>query len=89
MLSQKCKNCTFYSAYYKQWSSGYGKLNNGFCSKHQKFQTQFETCEHFKSNEIKEKRREERLFTSLEQALEAINDIAQILKEKENEKRLN
>jgi len=86
MLSQKCKNCTFYTAYYKQWASGYGKLNHGFCSKRQQPQTQFETCEDFKSNDIKEKRREERLFLSLEQALESINDIALILKEKENEK---
>ena len=85
MKVQKCTNCTYYSAYYLQWSNCYGKLNHGFCSKQQKPQTQFEACEDFKSNEAKEKRREERLFDSLERALESINGIAQILKEKTSE----
>jgi len=83
MKAEKCKNCTFYSAYYLRWSSHYGRLNNGFCSKQQKPQTQFETCEDFKNNEAKEKSREERRFIALEQALASINEIAQILKKKE------
>jgi len=82
MKSQKCKNCTHYSAYYKQWSGSYGRLNNGFCSKHQKAQTQFETCENFLSSGQKEKIREKRLLIQLEQSLISINEIAQILKEK-------
>ena len=84
MNSEYCKNCTFYTAYYKQWASGYGRLNNGFCAKHQKQQTQFETCECFKSNEQKEIHREKRRMLALEQALESINEIAQILKEKDD-----
>ena len=86
MQSQKCKNCTYYTAYYKQWSSGYGRLSNGYCSRCEKLRTQYETCENFKSNALKEKRREERLFVYLECALESINEIVQILREKENEK---
>ena len=84
MKSQKCKNCTYYTAYYKKWHANFGRLNNGFCTKHQKHQTQFETCENFKSSEQKEKMREERLFDSLEQSLKSINEISQILKEKFN-----
>ena len=86
MFCQKCRNCTYYSAYYKQWCSGYGRLNTGYCSKHEKQQTQFETCEDFKSNVQKEKSREKRRMDALEQALESINEIVQILREKENDK---
>jgi len=80
LKTQKCKNCAFY--YYKQWSSFYSRLNHGFCIKHKKPQTQSETCEDYKSNEQKEKTREEKLFSSLEYALKSINEIAQILKER-------
>lgn len=82
MKNPNCKNCTFYSAYYRQWSDGYGRLTNGYCSKHNKPQTQFETCECYKSNEQKEKMREKRMFVALEDALTSINEISQILKEK-------
>jgi len=82
MKKQICKYCTHYSAYYKQWADGYGRLNNGFCAKHQKPQTQFETCEDYISREQKEKSMQERLLISLEQALTVINEIAEILKEK-------
>ena len=82
MKTQKCKNCTHYTAYYKKWSASFERLNKGFCAKHQKPQIQSETCEDFKSNEQKEKRREERLFDYLEFSLKSINEIAQILKEK-------
>ena len=82
MKTQICKNCTFYSAYYQRWSDHYGRLNHGFCANKQKLQPQFETCESFKSNEQKEKRREERLLFSLEQASKSINEIAVILNEK-------
>ncbi|MCL2861474.1 MAG: hypothetical protein FWE22_03585 [Firmicutes bacterium] len=82
MKKSICKNCTHYSSYYKKWSSHFSRLNNGFCSKHQKQQIQFENCEDFKDNEKKEKMREKRLFTHLEHALESINCISQILKEK-------
>ena len=85
MKSQKCKNCTYYTAYYKKWAASYGRLNNGFCTKHRKPQIQFEACEDFKSDEQKEKMREGRLFSSLEQSLKSINEIAQILKDKFNE----
>ena len=88
MRSQICKNCAFYTAYYKQWAASYGRLNNGFCARCQKPRTQFETCEDFKDNEIKEERREKRMYDSLEQALKSINEIALILKEKEREKNL-
>jgi len=59
-------------------------MDKGFCSQHQKTQTQYATCDNFKSNEQKEKTREERLFLSLERALTAVDEIAKILKEKEN-----
>jgi len=82
MIKSICKNCTFYSAYYKQYSSGFGKIDHGYCSKQQQPISQHETCENFKSNEAKEKSREERRLVALDQALESINEIAQILKEK-------
>ena len=85
MLCQKCRNCTFYTAYYKQWASGYGRLNEGFCRKHQKPQTQFETCGDFMSNEKKEEMREKRRLKDLDRAIESINEIAHILKEKEKQ----
>ena len=82
MKKQICKNCTFYSAYYKKWSDCYGRLNNGYCSKHKKPQIQFENCGEYKSSEQKEKMRLERLYVSLERALISIDEITQILKEK-------
>ena len=81
MKSQICKNCTYYTAYYKKWSACFGILNNGFCTKRRRPQTQFEACEDFKSSDQKEKRRKERLFDFLEYSLKSINEIAQILKE--------
>ena len=84
MKTEKCKNCTYYVAYYEQFSSGYARLNHGFCQKHSRPQKQADTCETFKSSEQKEKRREERRFDYLEQALTSINEIAQILKEKQD-----
>ena len=86
MKKEVCKNCTYYSAYYKQWSSHYTRLDKGFCSKHQKIIKQYEICEDFKSNELKEKMREKRRMDALEQALISINEIAQILKEKQSDK---
>lgn len=85
MKKEICKNCTYYAAYYKQWSEGYSKLNNDFCSKFQKPQSQFEYCTDFKSNEEKEEMRAERRLKSLDQALTSIIEIAQILKEKEKD----
>ncbi|MCL2556417.1 MAG: hypothetical protein FWE03_05330 [Firmicutes bacterium] len=83
MKTQKCKNCTYYTAYYKQWAACYSRLNNGFCTKHNKHQTQVKTCEDFKSNERKKRVREKILFEALAQSINSINDIAQILKERE------
>jgi len=87
MKSKVCINCTFYTAYYKRWSTHYGQLNHGFCSKHHKPQTQYKICEDYKSNEQKEKTREERLFAFLEQTLNSIIEIAQVLKDRENQKK--
>ena len=56
MKSQKCRDCTYYIDYYKQWISSFVRLANGYCSKHKKPQTQFKNCEEFKNNEQKEKR---------------------------------
>ena len=81
MKVQKCCNCTFYSAYYKQWASGYGKMETGYCQKHNATQKRYHACEDFKSNEQKEVRREKMRFDALDQALQSINDIAHILKE--------
>lgn len=86
MKKQICKNCTFYTAFYKQWAGSYGRLNNGYCAKHDKPQIQFETCNIFQNNEQKERRREKVRLEYLEHALKAIIEIAQILQEKENEK---
>jgi len=83
MEKQLCINCTFYSAYYKKWSACFGELNHGFCAKHQKPQKQYETCQEYKSNDQKEKTRHQRLLLSLEQSLTSINEIAQILKQKD------
>lgn len=85
MKSKICKNCAYYSAYYQKWSDSFGKLNKGSCSKRNISQTQFETCENFRDNEQLEKMRYKRTMQSLERALSSINDIAQILKERESE----
>ena len=86
MLVQKCKNCAFYSAYYNQTSSCYNKLNHGFCRKQQGPKKQVDTCENFNNKEQREKSKEKMRLENLDRALEAINDIALILKEKEKEK---
>lgn len=83
MNSQKCKDCAYYTAYYKKLSSSFEKTNVGVCSKHKKIKTYLENCGEFKNNERREKENEKRLFVFLEQALKSINDISQILKEKQ------
>jgi len=85
MRAQQCKNCIHYTAYHKKLPASYCRLTNGFCSKHDKQQSQSETFESFVSNEQKEKRDEFILFHSLECALKSIDQIAQILKEKEED----
>ena len=87
MKVEKCKNCTYYTAYYEQFSSGFVKLGHGYCSKQKQQQKQFDTCEQFKNNEQKEKWKEKRRLAILDEALNSINEIAQILKEKQAESR--
>jgi hypothetical protein len=82
MKIQKCDDCVYYSAYYKQWYNSYEKLNHGFCSKIEKPKLHYDSCELFNSNEQIEQSREERRLLALEQALKSINDIANILKDK-------
>ena len=84
MKKEICKNCTHYAAYYQQRSDSYSRLNHGFCSKHERGQGQYGVCEVFKSNELKENRRQKRMLDSLESALTSINEIAQIIREKES-----
>ncbi|MCL2375077.1 MAG: hypothetical protein FWC82_00915 [Firmicutes bacterium] len=81
MKTLKCKNCAHYTAYYKKWICNFERLSNGFCEKHQKLQTQHETCDDFKSSEQKEEGKKRKLLSSLEQAVDSINVIAQILKD--------
>lgn len=85
MQTQKCKNCHYYSAYYKQYSDGYFRLSHGHCSKYRRPQTQYEICENFKNNEQKEQQLSIKILDSLELAITSIIEIAHILKEKESE----
>jgi len=85
MKKEICKYCTHYTAYYKIHCTSYQRLTNGFCSKHQKPQIQSETCQNYKNNEQKQKRKEEQLLYTLEQALNWIIQIAQMLKEKQGD----
>jgi len=85
MKKNICKYCTFYTAYYEKFSSNFSRLSHGFCKKQNIPQLQFKTCDDFKSNEQKEKMREKRLFSHLEQSLISINAISHILKEKTDE----
>lgn len=82
MLKEMCRNCTYYVAYYRQFSSGYGKLNHGHCQKQCEPKKCNETCSAYYSNEKKEKRKEEMMFKQLAQALTSINEITQIMNEK-------
>jgi len=81
MKQTNCKNCVYYSAYYKKLSLNFERLTNGFCEKHQQLQVQYETCDAFISNEKREEYKERRLQRQLEQSLDSINIIAQILKD--------
>ena len=83
MKKHLCQNCVYYTAYYRQSSNSYSKLNDGYCSRHEKPKTRFEVCGEFKSNERKEKKREQWRLDNLDRALISINEIALILKEKE------
>jgi len=85
MLSQRCKNCTHYTAFYKQWSGNFSRLDNGYCSRQNIIKKQNEVCDSFMSNEHKEQIREKKRLELLERALTAIVEISQILKEKENQ----
>jgi len=82
MKTEKCKNCAYYVAYYRQWNSGYGRLIDGACSKHRRPQKEYNTCEDFKNNGQSEERKEKSMLDHLECALISLNDIAHILKEK-------
>ena len=84
MKVEKCKNCTYYTAYYEQFSSGFARLGHGYCSKQKQQQKQFDSCEQFKSNEQMKKWKEKRRLAILDEALNSIIEIAQILKEKES-----
>lgn len=83
MITQQCKNCTHYSAYYRQRSFSYEKLSCGICSIHKQERKKGETCEKFVYNELKEKRQKASLYFSLESAAKSINDIIHMIKEKE------
>ena len=82
MKSKFCRFCAFYIPYYHKLNSSYARQNHGFCCKHKNSQTPYEHCEDFKSNEEKEKRREEKLLADLESSLTSINEISQILRER-------
>ena len=86
MKVEKCKNCSYYTAYYTQCSSFYSRTSKGFCRKNNQQQKELDTCENFKDNGKITAMREERLFEALEWSLKSINDIAQILKEKADKK---
>lgn len=81
MKKQICKNCAYYSAYYKKWSASFGELDHGHCDKLKNDTTRYDTCADFKSNERKELLRKERLLTALETTLSSVTEMAQILKE--------
>lgn len=83
MKKERCKYCTFFTAYYRKEASGLCKSSYGFCKTHSKFINQFKNCEHYKSNEQKEKLQEQLRLEALDQALKSINEISQILKEKQ------
>jgi len=58
------------------------RLNLGFCIKHQRQQVSTEACESFKTDEQREQRQYQSMLASLERALNSVNDISQILREK-------
>lgn len=89
MATGKCRNCTYYTAYYRKYIDFYSRLRHGTCVKHQKVLNERESCEDFKNNEAREKSCEKDLFKSLEKALVSIEQIAMILKEKKDEKEEN
>lgn len=84
MKNQICRNCLHFSAYYKRYGINFIRLSLGFCNKHDKQQASLETCENYQSNFKKEEKNDAVLLSSLWQAVESINLIAQIFKEKEN-----
>jgi hypothetical protein len=81
-----CKNCQYYVAYYKQQSSNFVKLNHGHCTTHKKPKGQHgAVCEAFTGKKRIEAVRERLRFKELDRALKSINEIAQILREREKE----
>lgn len=84
MKTEQCKNCTHYSAYYKQRYCGYEKLSCGVCSISKQERKKSDTCEKYYYSELKEKRQKSALYLHLTNAAKSIHDIVQILKEKED-----
>lgn len=74
----------YYSAYYRQRKAGYEKLSYGICSIYKQERKKNESCKTFKLDELREKKRKASLYLYLEQAAKSINDIIDIIKEKEN-----
>ena len=83
MRKQTCKYCRFYCAYYRKLSASFCSTLKGHCSKQNRLMKDNETCGNFVLNELKEKRNSMLLIYSLENTIASINQIAQILKEKE------
>ena len=80
MKVEKCKNCTYYTAYYMRWSNHFGRVSRGYCSKKQQVQKQLDTCGDYKSNEQKEERKDNMMLEHLERALISIDHISQIMR---------
>lgn len=85
MKKQICRNCLHFSVYYKRWGDRFSRLPTGFCCKHDKQQAHLEACENYLENKSKEEQSDLLLFQSLKQALKSVNQIAQILKENQED----
>lgn len=85
MKKQTCISCTFYNAYYMQFGGSFKKTYNGYCSRSNKIRTKSDSCTDHINNCIREERTEKLRLKNLDKALKSINDIADILKEKESD----
>lgn len=82
---KNCENCYYYIEYYTKSFDHFNKTKSGFCKNRRQYIKGKEVCEQWKDNEIKKETRKRISMETLENAITYIREIAQILKEENDE----
>lgn len=84
-MKQQCGNCHYFYLYYTKGYDKFNKTRCGTCNKHNKDVKEAYFCEFWKDFEKKIESRKKVSLQTLEICVNYIHDIAQILKESQEE----